>query len=196
MKGNKDDGANVTSDTPYSNNNSRIPSGFPIYRSRMVVGFVLLTIVYFVVIACFDSIQKIAQLPPSAKEFCQSQQQNDAIVETAPCWRADLFSFEVVSGLALIWCGCKGFYVWHVKKIQQSIPATPEGRLFSYIEDGHSLTAVSTTFQLFDLAVSLLIPEQRQFLFLCHHIMAATVSWYGLNNQVSMDEPCHHHYGY
>lgn len=91
----------------------------------------------------------------------------------------------MVSGLALIWCGYKGFVAWHVKRIHNRIPNTPEGRLFGYIEEGHVLTAVSTTFQLFDLGVSLLIPEQRQLLFLCHHIMAATVSWYGLNNQVS-----------
>jgi hypothetical protein len=46
------------------------------------------------------------------------------------------------------------------------------------------LTAVSTTFQLFDFFVSLLIAEQRQPIFLAHHLSAATVSWYGLNNQV------------
>ena len=75
--------------------------------------------------------------------------------------------------------------MWHIKKIQKSVPDTPEGRLFGYIEEADVLCAVSTTFQLFDLVISFLIPEQRQLLFLCHHIMAATVSWYGLNNQVS-----------
>ncbi|KAG7352822.1 TLC domain containing protein [Nitzschia inconspicua] len=158
---------------------TQIPSGFPQYRTQMFLGFAIMTGLYCISIANFGIFREILQLPPSAPEYCQSQPGDDASL----CWRADLFAFELVSGLALMWCGYKGFCAWHIKKIQKMIPNTPEGRLFGYIEEGHTLTAVSTTFQLFDLGVSLLIPEQRQFLFLCHHIMAATVSWYGLNNQ-------------
>jgi hypothetical protein len=168
--------ANVASSSTTSDNMT--PSGFPAYKSQMFFGFVSMSILYCVTIACFDHLQEWLQLPPSDPQFCQPHDDH-----TTPCWRADLFAFEVVSGLALSWCGYKGFAAWHVKRIQNSIPTTPEGRLFGYIEEAHALTAVSTTFQLFDLAVSLLIPEQRQFLFLAHHVMAATVSWYGLNNQ-------------
>jgi hypothetical protein len=165
-----------------------IPSGFPKYRSRMFIGFALLTIFYCGCIAFFDPLRTYLQMPPSADEFCkqhqQLQQQHNDSPPSSTCWRADLFAFEVVSGLVLIWAGCQGFYLWHVQNVRTSVPDTPEGRLFGYIDGGDVLCAVSTTFQLFDLVVSLLIPEQRQFLFLCHHIMAATVSWYGLNNQV------------
>ena len=157
-----------------------IPSGFPAYKSQMFFGFIVMSVLYYVTIACFDWIKDLLQLPPSDPEFCQ-QEQNDG--DTKECWRADLFAFEVVSGVALSWCGYKGFMAWHVKRIQNDIPNTPEGRLFGYIQEAHALTAVSTTFQLFDLAISLLIPEQRQLLFLAHHVMAAIVSWYGLNNQ-------------
>ena len=163
-----------------------VPSGFPQYRTRMFWGCAMMTVLYCISIATFDSIRQIIKLPPSAPEYCQPRQKDGDESSVSPCWRADLFAFEVVSGLALIWCGYKGFMAWHVKRIHETISDTPEGRLFDYIEEGHVLTAVSTTFQLFDLGVSLLIPEQRQFLFLCHHIMAATVSWYGLNNQVSL----------
>jgi hypothetical protein len=144
----------------------------------MFVGFGVLTILYCGCIAVFDSLRMYLQMPPSADEFCRHSQNNE------PCWRADLFAFEVVSGLVLIWAGYQGFYAWHIRKIQKSIDDTPEGRLFGYVEEADVLCAVSTTFQLFDLVISFLIPEQRQFLFLCHHVMAATVSWYGLNNQV------------
>lgn len=161
---------------------ARIPSGFPKYRNNMVIGFATLTVTYLCVIAAFDSIQAVLNLPPAAREFCPLEY---------PCWRPDLLAFEVTSGLALAWCGWIGFYSWHIKRIQQSVPKTPEGRLFGYLEEGNLLTAVSTTFQLFDLMISLLIPEQRQFLFLCHHVMAATVSWYGLNNQVCWGLQCH-----
>jgi hypothetical protein len=168
-----------TSSTEAAASESRIPSGFPEYRNRMLLAFATLTVIYFGVIAAFDSIQAILELPPSAKEFCP---------EGYPCWRADLLAFEVTSGLSLAWCGWVGFTSWHVQRVQHSVPRTPEGRLFGSLDVGNLLTAASTTFQLFDLMVSLLIPEQRQPLFLCHHIMAATVSWYGLNNQVSCCE--------
>jgi hypothetical protein len=162
-----------------------ILSGFPSYRVQMYCGFATMTVLYCISIATFDSVRQLLQLPPSAVEYCQPHLEQVSGTTLQSCWRADLFAFEIISGVALMWCAYKGFVAWHVKRIQNSIPNTPEGRLFAYIEEGHVLTAVSTTFQLFDLAVSLLIPEQRQILFLCHHIMAATVSWYGLNNQVS-----------
>ncbi len=144
------------------------------------MGFLSFSALYFAIIAFFDHIREFLRLPPSGPELCTN---------TAPggedCWRADLFAFEIVSGVALTWCGVLGFWAWHVQKVDQMIPSTPEGRLFGYLPLAHQLTALGTTFQLFDLFVSLLIPEQRQVLFLCHHIMAALVSWFGLNNQVS-----------
>jgi hypothetical protein len=152
-----------------------IPSGFPRYRNQMFLGFVVFSFFYFAVAAKFDSINQFLKLPPSAEKLCPD----------GPCWRGDLFSFEIVSGIALMWCGLVGFWAWHVKGIHKSVPQTPEGRLFGYIPEAHLLTAVGTTFQVFDLFVSILIPEMRKPEFLCHHIMAATVSWYGLNNQVS-----------
>ena len=151
-----------------------IPSGFSQYKYAMLYAFIGFTILYFGVIEIFPQLNSIMGLPPSAAEFCPDSE----------CYRSDLFSFELVSGVALMWCGAMGFYAWHIQKCHLQIPNTPEGRLFGYLPSAHLLTAVGTTFQVFDLFVSLLIPEQRQFLFLAHHIMAATVSWYGLNNQV------------
>jgi hypothetical protein len=153
-----------------------IPSGFPTYKYPMMLAFLTLMTIYFLVIATFPQLYRLLQLPPSADEFCTG--------DGGECWRGDLFAFEVASGIPLMWCGLLGFYAWHIKGIHRSIPATPEGRLFGYIEDAHRLTAMGTTCQVFDLCMSLLIPEQRQPIFLLHHIMAATVSWYGLNNQV------------
>lgn len=156
-----------------------IPSGFPAYQWHMIVGFVLFSAVYFGTVACFSEIREFLRLPPSSPELCKN-----VVSEGEDCWRADLFAFEVVSGVALTWSGVLGFWAWHVQRVDRQIPTTPEGRLFGYLPTAHQLTALGTTFQLFDLFISLIIPEQRQVLFLCHHIMAATVSWYGLNNQV------------
>lgn len=153
-----------------------IPSGFHAYRWHMLSGFFFLSVIYFGTIAAFDTIRDFLQLPPSSPELCENQQEE-------LCWRADLFAFEIVSGVALAWCGILGVWAWHIQRTHL-VPATPEGRLFGYLPEAHQLTALGTTFQVFDLCISLIIPEQRQPLFLCHHIMAATVSWYGLNNQV------------
>lgn len=152
-----------------------IPSGFHAYRWHMLSGFFFLSVIYFGTIAAFDTIRDFLQLPPSSPELCENQQEE-------LCWRADLFAFEIVSGVALAWCGILGVWAWHIQRTHL-VPATPEGRLFGYLPEAHQLTALGTTFQVFDLCISLIIPEQRQPLFLCHHIMAATVSWYGLNNQ-------------
>jgi hypothetical protein len=158
-----------------------IPSGFLHYRNAMIFAFFAFITIYFTVIATFPTIASLLSLPPTAPEFCENDEQQ-------PCYRGDLFSFEIVSGIALMYCGWVGFKAWHVTDISKSIPATPEGRLFGYIDEAHKLTAIGTTFQVFDLFISLLIPEQRQLLMLCHHTMAATVSWYGLNNQVCTKE--------
>ena len=143
----------------------------------MILGFLVFGVVYFGVIQIFDShIVPFLNLPPSAAEFCPDPE--------VPCYRGDLFSFEVVSGLGLIASGILGFWTWHVQKKSLGIPDTPEGRLFGYIKQGHRLTAIGTTFQFFDLVISFMIDEQRQLLMLAHHTLAGTVSWFGLNNQV------------
>jgi hypothetical protein len=174
--------------TPKSTNvvTPEIPSGFPHYRNAMMLAFLALTIIYFAVVATFPTIASLLSFPPTAPEYCKNdeRQQQQQQQQQQPCYRGDLLSFEIVSGIALMYCAWAGFYAWHVTDITKSIPATPEGRLFGYIGEAHKLTAVGTTFQVFDLFISLLIPEQRQLLMLSHHIMAGTVSWYGLNNQV------------
>jgi hypothetical protein len=154
-----------------------VPSGFPAYKMHMALSVIVFTACYMGTIQCFGAIQEFLQLPPSSPEFCPNATNNF-------CWRADLFAFEVVSGIALTWSGMLGFWAWHVKRVKQLIPGTPEGRLFGYLPEAHQLTALATSFQLFDLYISFLIPEQRQPLMLAHHTMAAAVSWYGLNNQV------------
>jgi hypothetical protein len=74
---------------------------------------------------------------------------------------------------------------WHIKKApMKKIPQTPEGRLFGHIEEADWLTAAAVTFQLWDLVISILIPEHCTAVMIGHHIMAALVAWYGLNNQV------------
>jgi hypothetical protein len=172
----------------------------------MVLGFALLTVTYFVVVATFDEyIQPWLNLPPSSDELCAGYTPSTATTAAAAastaasntstiaaadderqqqCWRSDLLAFEITSGVALVWSAWIGFKSWHITgSVHTCVGTTRDGRLFGYLPEAHALTAIGTTFQIFDLFVSLLIPEQRDWIFLCHHIMAATVSWFGLNNQ-------------
>lgn len=115
-----------------------------------------------------------------ADEFCVRHADT-----TKPCSRPDLFAFQVSSGLALTYCAWIGSYCWYItRRAHTNIPQTPEGRLYKYLWESEKLAAVSFTFQLWDFFISLLIPEHSTAIMLTHHILAATVSWFALNNQV------------
>ena len=160
-----------------------IPSGASHMKIPMLVGFVVLTSVYYGVLAIFPT--RIATwLPPSAPEFCSPQ-------EEGYCQRPDLFAFQMASGVALLFCGIVGFVSWHISQVQsRTIPATPEGRLFGHIPQADWLCAASVTFQLWDLILSAMIPEHCTAIMLGHHTLAAMIAWYGLNNQVCTISIC------
>jgi hypothetical protein len=154
-----------------------IPSGFPRMKIFMLLGAAYLTLVYILVHLFFPQLVQLLSLPPLAAEFCP-----DGI---SGCQRADLFAFGAACGQALAFCGLTGFVAWHINKAPMTkIPQTPEGRLFGHIEEADWLTASAVTFQLWDLVISILIPEHCTAIMIGHHIMAALVAWYGLNNQV------------
>ena len=158
-----------------------IPSGFHRMKVYILYGLLYLTGVYMFssyVLHPFLS-NKIGILPPLAKEYCTPGDDSSCITRTS------LFAFEVASFQALFFCGILGFYTWHITKAPfTKIPQTPEGRLFGRIAEAEYLTSAAVTFQLWDLVVSLLIPEQCTIIMIGHHFMAALVAWYGLNNQV------------
>ena len=118
-------------------------------------------------------------LPP-AEAFCVDS------IEVEKCSRPDLFAFQIVSGAAIAYCAASGFRSWHLSgRVHRKTPATPEGRLFGYLEEAENLAVINFTFQIWDFLVSLTIPEHRTTVFLCHHLAAAVVCWFSLSYQVS-----------
>ena len=80
-----------------------------------------------------------------------------------------------------------GFTAWHVSKRAHSL-ATPEGRLFGYLEEADVLNAGIFVYQTWDFIFSLLIPEHSSMVFLAHHALAALTAWFSLEHQLV------HHY--
>ena len=147
-------------------------------------GWTLLSIIYFTVRQLLKDSATILFLGPPAAEFCQDTK--DQVL----CNRTDLFSFQISSGIALTACAILGFITWHVnKRSHTALPNTPAGRLYGYLPEAELLAALNFTFQSWDFAISLLIPEHATAIMLSHHLMAATVSWCSIQYQ------CLHYYG-
>jgi hypothetical protein len=88
-----------------------------------------------------------------------------------------------------VFMGSIGFLAWHVsKRAHTAIPATPEGRVFGYLEEADKLNAGIFVFQVWDFFASLLIPEHRTAVFLTHHVLSAITAWFSLEYQLL------HHY--
>jgi hypothetical protein len=88
-----------------------------------------------------------------------------------------------------VFMGSTGFLAWHVtKRAHTAIPATPEGRLFGYLEEADRLNAGIFVFQVWDFFASLSIPEHRTAVFLTHHVLSAITAWFSLEYQLL------HHY--
>jgi hypothetical protein len=154
-----------------------IPSGVSRMTIPILLGLVFLTVIYVGVIAIYSTLAKWWNIPPPANELCPD--------DDLQCERPDLFAFEVASGHALLFCGVVGFRAWHVTRIHQTkLPSTPEGRLFGHLKEADWLCAASFAFQLWDLVLSAVIPEQCSAIMLAHHALSALIAWYGLNNQV------------
>lgn len=120
-------------------------------KTHMMTGIAALTLGYgSLVYALQDS---SSYLTP-AQEHCENEKET--------CSRPDLFAFQIVPGLAMLWVAVSGFITWHVsKRVHTSLPQTPEGRLFGYLAESEQLAAASLTFQVWDFFLSLSIPEHR-----------------------------------
>lgn len=118
----------------------------------MLSGIVALTIGYSSLVY---ALQDSNLLTPAA-EHCEQYSENDA------CSRADLFAFQIIPGLAMLWVAIVGISTWHLtKRVHTCLPRTPEGRLFGYLRESEELAAASLTFQVWDFLTSLTIEEHR-----------------------------------
>lgn len=118
----------------------------------MLIGVAALTLGYGSLVY---ALQDSSYLTP-AEEHCFEY--DDAL----SCSRPDLFAFQIVPGLAMLWVAISGFLTWHVsQRVHSALPATPEGRLFGYLPESEQLAAASLAFQVWDFFISLSIEEHR-----------------------------------
>ena len=113
-------------------------------------------------------------LPTPSAQVCQEE------VENEKCGRPDLFAFQIVSGFIFWICGGLGLYSW-----LYSVPSgTPESRFYGYDTPAKWLTIINFSYQLWDFVVSFGIPEHCTIIMMLHHVVAATVSWSALYNDM------------
>lgn len=150
---------------------AEIPSSARKMMPVILGGLFSLTLLHISLKNHFASSETILGLPPVSPEFCSE----------TPCYRSDLFAFQVSSGVSIFVCGLLGFRTWHISKRHLShLPSTPEGRLFGFLPESEWLAAVNFTFQFWDFLASCFIAEHATPLFLIHHLMASTVSWFSI----------------
>lgn len=111
-----------------------------------------------------------------APKYCPSPQ---------PCTRPEIFAIELVCMSSFLYMAFKSISFWQIYKIQlKEIPATPLGRVFGFHNESQNITAFSLVFQGWDLLVTPFIPEFATPIMIVHHLLAAFVSYVGLEYQV------------
>jgi TLC domain len=116
-------------------------------------------------------------LDPMSEETCQLQRDGNE-----RCGRADLFAFQCVSGFVFIVCGLYGIYVFH---FDRSLPqSSTNDRLFGYHPLAAEITKLNLAYQIWDILISLTIPENCGWIMMIHHCVAAYLSYSGLSNNM------------
>lgn len=150
---------------------SSVPSGFTRRKGEIIKGFLLLSAICGVAYVVVKHYIKL----PSDPKFCNNH--NDT---NEPCYRPDLFAFQISSGIMQIILATTGFREWR----KQQTNLTAEGRLFGFSEEAEYLNAVIVVFQSWDFVFSLAIPEHATPIFLGHHLLAALTAWCSLEYQL------------
>mmetsp|Transcript_17675 Transcript_17675/g.26310 ORF Transcript_17675/g.26310 Transcript_17675/m.26310 type:complete len:301 (+) Transcript_17675:48-950(+) len=160
-----------------------IPHGFHHQIKKISGGFIFLTLVYVVT---YYFLQDSGSYLRPAERFCPLNTAEDGreAGTVEPCSRPDLFAFQVSSAIMQLFMAVMGLRSWHItKSAQKAIPATPEGRIFGYIEDATVLNAGIFVYQTWDFIFSLTIPEHSTFIMLSHHAAAAIMAYFSLEYQ-------------
>jgi hypothetical protein len=119
-------------------------------------------------------------LAPMADAVCQVERDNR---NNGKCGRADLFAFQCVSGLVFVGCGLLGIVVFHGDR---TLPqATTRDRLFGYHPWAAEITKLNLAYQIWDIIISLTIPENCGWIMMTHHVVAAYLCYSGLAYQMT-----------
>lgn len=132
----------------------------------------LLLAVYYGLYYTLAHANDIGGLVP-AEQYCDDN-------KAAPCRRPDLFAFQMASAVAMYTSALLGIHAWYVtRRPHTDMPAahTPQGRLLAHMPEAERLAAYALAYQLFDLIISVTIPEHCTVIMMTHHTMAALVAY-------------------
>jgi len=147
-----------------------VPSGFQRRRKLVELGLVGLSAIYGFVYYLNPNIVV-------SSRYCNAGEEQ--------CLRSDLLAFKAASLAAMAIMGLMGFYHWHLNpQLAQLSKGTPEDRLFAYLPAADYQNVASFCYQLWDLIISLAIPEHADPIFLVHHFLAATTAYCSLEYQI------------
>jgi len=108
----------------------------------------------------------------------------DHCTRDEPCSRPDLLAYKISSFFAMFTMAALGFYHWYcVPDIQQRAKQRSQ-RLFSSMDAADYQNSAIFVYQLWDICVSLSIPEHRVPVFLVHHVLALATAYCSLEYQM------------
>lgn len=109
----------------------------------LIIGGVLMSqILYTLLFRLYRDDPDWFGLPMPSAEYCEGQ---------LKCGRADLFAFQVVSGLSFIPIAGIAIYSWHIsRRAFRLVPNTPEGRIYGYVPECEYMTALNLVYQIWD----------------------------------------------
>lgn len=153
-----------------------VSSGFQRRRRMIEIGLVFLSVIY----AAMRTIAPDIEINPV---YCD-EEGNRA---EGGCRRPDLIAYKFTSFVAMATMGIAGVYHWHISKPVQKMTSkdsTAADRLFGHLEASDFHNACSVIYQLWDLCISLTIPEHADPIFLTHHVLALLTAYFSLEYQL------------
>lgn len=145
-------------------------SGFEACRRQIEVGLLTMATLYGIAISL--------NLPitPHAK-FCTDNEDT--------CQRPDLIAYKITSAIAMTYMGSLGVRNWYFsKEIHDASKGKPEDRLFGHLKAANDQNVANFCYQIWDICISLSIPEHRVPVFLAHHILAGLTAFCSLEFQM------------
>jgi TLC domain len=150
-----------------------VESGFAKRRLWIEMGMLLLSVCYGTIYFWNPSI-------PVRPELCGGAMAHDQV-----CLRPDLIAYKVTTMLAMAVMGIMGAIHWHGNPaLHKQDCVTSADRLFRPLVAADCQMVVALCFQFWDLVVSLSIPENRDVIFMIHHILAMITAYCSLEYQM------------
>jgi hypothetical protein len=145
-------------------------SGFDACRRQIEVTLLIMATVYGIIMSLNLPITPNAKLCPENEATCE---------------RPDLIAYKITSFIVMSYMGTLGVRNWYFStEIQDASKGKPEDRLFGHLKAANDQNVTNLCYQVWDLCVSLSIPEHREPVFLVHHLLSGMTAFCSLEFQM------------